>query len=220
MVDGALLAIKKKPLRAGSRGGGATMNATESAGVLIRDYSTGELQAVKHVELDSLARSISNMRQEIGNPVNAVRTMLRLLHRKHRQMEGDKMDRYLTHSLQEMDRLAGLSQRLNWMSFIEELNAQPVQLGAFVEKTLKGVLSELDGSVADVRVEDNGHGLGAEGRERFFEPLWTTREGHDGMGFLVILTAVQAIGGSLEIIDKEQDGLIRILHLPGELHEF
>lgn len=242
---------------------------TEDVFILIRESESGETEVRRTMNVEVLSRAIATLRHELGNPVNAVSTMLRLLQRKHRELSDEKLERYFQRSLQEMEQLQELIRRLSRSKILEGSKEQRVSLPSFVTRLLNHVgsrageatssivveiepqdaevdtdpralqaaLSELLLNALDavaeieeprveltivrrpeeltIRIEDNGHGLGVEGRERFFEPLWTTREDHEGMGCFIALTAIAAMGGSLEVIDKEQGGVITILHLPG-----
>jgi two-component system nitrogen regulation sensor histidine kinase NtrY len=50
-------------------------------------------------------------------------------------------------------------------------------------------------------IEDNGPGFPAEGRERLFEPYYTTREKGTGLGMAIVLRIITEHSGSLELKD-------------------
>ena len=77
----------------------------------------------------------------------------------------------------------------------------------------------IDGSVAEVRVTDNGPGVPTALRQRIFEPFFTTRPQGTGLGLAVVRSVAEAHGGEVRV--ESQDGSSRddrgarfILRLP------
>ncbi|MCK4838131.1 MAG: ATP-binding protein, partial [Desulfobulbaceae bacterium] len=81
------------------------------------------------------------------------------------------------------------------------------------------IATSWDGENIEVRITDNGPGIGAGDLERIFEPFFTTREDHLGLGlYLARLMAVKS-GGSLtcESSSDRTCFTLRVLAKGGEL---
>jgi signal transduction histidine kinase len=70
------------------------------------------------------------------------------------------------------------------------------------------------GEAVRLIVEDDGPGLGPEARERGFDPFFTTRPGHLGIGLTVGRWLVEQHGGTLELEAGESGGTRAVLLLP------
>ncbi|WP_300649878.1 PAS domain-containing sensor histidine kinase, partial [Hydrogenophaga sp.] len=57
-----------------------------------------------------------------------------------------------------------------------------------------------------LRVEDSGHGLTAEARERLFRPFFTTKNDGNGLGLWISQGLVERYGGSISAANRD-DGL-------------
>ena len=68
--------------------------------------------------------------------------------------------------------------------------------------------------LVQVMVEDNGPGLDAKARTAAFEPFFTTRPGHLGIGLTVARWLAERHGGSLDLEPGERGGTRSILLLP------
>ena len=78
------------------------------------------------------------------------------------------------------------------------------------------VASRLDSGRCELRVEDNGVGIGADDLPRVFDPFFTTRpvgQG-SGLGLTVARDIVGAHGGSIEIESTLGEGTCVRLLLP------
>jgi len=73
--------------------------------------------------------------------------------------------------------------------------------------------SSLGGDVQIV-VDDNGPGLSEPARQRAFEPFFSTRPGHLGIGLTVARWLAQRHGGELDIETGESGGARALLRLP------
>lgn len=67
-----------------------------------------------------------------------------------------------------------------------------------------------------IEVEDNGHGMSAEVRQRIFDPFFTTRSPKDGtgLGLSICLTLVHAMGGHIEVASEQGQGSLFRVELP------
>ena len=73
------------------------------------------------------------------------------------------------------------------------------------------------GDAAEVRVSDNGPGLGAESQARVFEPFYTTKPAGEGTGLGLSLShdiVVQGHGGELDVESEPGAGATFVLRLP------
>lgn len=68
-----------------------------------------------------------------------------------------------------------------------------------------------------VLIEDNGHGVAPEQRERIFEPFFSTKgEGKGtGLGLSIVRNIVQQHGGTIEVREREGGGTAFEICLPG-----
>ncbi len=67
-----------------------------------------------------------------------------------------------------------------------------------------------------IEVEDNGHGMSVEVRQRIFDPFFTTRSprGGTGLGLSICLTLVHAMGGHIEVASEQGQGSLFRVELP------
>jgi signal transduction histidine kinase len=68
---------------------------------------------------------------------------------------------------------------------------------------------------AEVRVEDEGSGLGSLDPERFFEPFFTTKEKGGGLGLLVCRRILGEWGGEISLANRPGGGVCATVRLPG-----
>jgi two-component system cell cycle sensor histidine kinase/response regulator CckA len=70
------------------------------------------------------------------------------------------------------------------------------------------------GHYAVVRVRDQGAGIPQQVKSKIFDPYFTTKQGHQGMGLSSALAGVSELGGTVTIDSKERVGTEAILYLP------
>ena len=68
------------------------------------------------------------------------------------------------------------------------------------------VSTRADGTRAEVRIVDFGHGIAAGDQRRLFEPFFTTKEDGLGLGLSICSTIVKAHGGKLTVENNEHGG--------------
>jgi signal transduction histidine kinase len=68
------------------------------------------------------------------------------------------------------------------------------------------LVAESAGKGYRITVEDNGPGLPVEVRERLFEPFFTTKANGTGLGLSIARRLTEALGGRLEIGDRQPRG--------------
>jgi PAS domain S-box-containing protein len=79
-------------------------------------------------------------------------------------------------------------------------------------------LGELgSGSYARIRVQDNGHGIPAEVRDRIFDPFFTTKNQGEGtgMGLSVVHGIVKGHRGTIRVSSEHGQGTTFEVYLPG-----
>ena len=67
-----------------------------------------------------------------------------------------------------------------------------------------------------VVIRDDGPGIPADLKDRVFHPFFTTKQGGTGLGLSVSLQTVQALGGSIRIVDAPARGAEVVITLPLE----
>ncbi|MFQ3593849.1 MAG: response regulator [Gemmataceae bacterium] len=65
-----------------------------------------------------------------------------------------------------------------------------------------------------IEIEDHGPGMSAETQQRLFEPLFTTREGHRGLGLARVLSLVRSFSGTIQVWSQLGQGTRVRLGLP------
>ena len=60
--------------------------------------------------------------------------------------------------------------------------------------------------IIEILVSDNGCGIPKDSVEDIFKPFFTTKDKGTGLGLSVVLQAVYALGGSVEVFSKEGEG--------------
>ncbi len=70
------------------------------------------------------------------------------------------------------------------------------------------------GPAVSIQIEDHGHGMEAEVRERALDPFFTTRPSGTGLGLPIVQRIVEAHGGKLSIESHEGEGTKVTLNLP------
>lgn len=66
----------------------------------------------------------------------------------------------------------------------------------------------------EIRISDNGPGIGDEVQKRIFEPFFTTRNGGTGLGLAVVRAVIEGHQGQIQTISKSGQGATFILKLP------
>lgn len=74
-------------------------------------------------------------------------------------------------------------------------------------------VAEAEGSVR-LEVRDNGIGLEPAQCDRIFEPFYTTKPGHLGLGLVISRSIAEAHGGRLQALPRAQGGACLVLQLP------
>jgi signal transduction histidine kinase len=70
------------------------------------------------------------------------------------------------------------------------------------------------GSVAEIRVTDNGPGVPREIREKVLQPFFTTKEEGTGLGLSIASRIMEEHGGRLELADTPPPGTTFVITLP------
>jgi two-component system, cell cycle sensor histidine kinase and response regulator CckA len=93
------------------------------------------------------------------------------------------------------------------------LNA--AEAGAGSVRVTVGVVNDA-GSIGDVvvRFSDDGHGIEPADVARLFEPYFTTKPNGSGLGLTSVRSAVERVGGSVEVSSTPGKGTIFTIHLP------
>ena len=71
-----------------------------------------------------------------------------------------------------------------------------------------------EGSMAAIRVSDNGKGIDEEFRDKIFEPKFTTKSSGMGLGLGMVKTIVETYGGSIEFDSHPGKGTVFTVRIP------
>ncbi len=72
----------------------------------------------------------------------------------------------------------------------------------------------LDGDEVVTRVHNEGAGIPRNHKASLFEPFWTTKEHHDGLGLPVVFAIIRRYGGTMTVHSEEGKGATFTLRLP------
>jgi signal transduction histidine kinase len=72
----------------------------------------------------------------------------------------------------------------------------------------------LDGPGAAVTISDTGGGVPPEVVENIFNPFFTTKREGTGLGLALSKRIIEGHGGTIEVINREGEGVTFILRLP------
>jgi signal transduction histidine kinase len=78
--------------------------------------------------------------------------------------------------------------------------------------------STTDDGVIEVTVSDNGPGLPATGRDRLFQPFFTTRQEGTGLGLALVLKFIVTHNGQVRAGDRPGGGALFSVRLPARGH--
>lgn len=78
---------------------------------------------------------------------------------------------------------------------------------------IKVGIYEADGNI-NIKVADNGPGISDYHRESVFDPFYSTREGGTGLGLAVVMTAVKAHRGEINIENLKTGGTLFTISIP------
>ncbi|GAB4326168.1 MAG: ATP-binding protein [Candidatus Zixiibacteriota bacterium] len=98
-------------------------------------------------------------------------------------------------------RQVALNLTLNALTALPDGNGQITWSATQSERTVR------------ITVRDNGRGIDPSVRERLFEPFVTTTRG-TGLGLAIVARLVNDVGGSISLVDSDQDGTVFELTVP------
>jgi signal transduction histidine kinase len=78
-------------------------------------------------------------------------------------------------------------------------------MGTGGEITLK---TRMQGDFVHITVADNGPGIAPEVMQKLFEPPFTTRPGHLGLGLAICREILKKMGGDLDIASQPGKGAV------------
>jgi signal transduction histidine kinase len=75
-------------------------------------------------------------------------------------------------------------------------------------------LTPSNGSVAVIRVSDDGPGISEATRQKVFEPFFTTKEEGTGLGLSIVARIIEEHGGTVAVESREGRGAAFVISLP------
>lgn len=94
---------------------------------------------------------------------------------------------------------------------VEAMQGRPQ---AHVRVTVRAQPARADGAWCSLTVSDRGGGIPEGMAERIFEPRFTTKPAHAGLGLSVVRHLVEHLGGDVRAGPSEEGGAAFTLHLP------
>ncbi|MEN6439425.1 MAG: PAS domain S-box protein [Syntrophobacter sp.] len=76
------------------------------------------------------------------------------------------------------------------------------------------IVSVLEDTRVNVRVQDSGPGLGPEMAEKIFDPFFTTKPDGTGLGLAIARNIIEDHGGSISVTSKVGEGACFVVSLP------
>ncbi len=70
------------------------------------------------------------------------------------------------------------------------------------------------GSIVEIRIQDTGHGIAEQDRERVFQSFFTTKIRGTGLGLTIVQRVLKNHGGEITLEQPEKGGTIALVHLP------
>ncbi|MDX6766538.1 MAG: PAS domain S-box protein [Candidatus Methylacidiphilales bacterium] len=113
-----------------------------------------------------------------------------------REVLAAAIDQILTNSVEAMDKRGIIR--------IDLVNERMDKSGALLKP----------GQYAVIRIRDQGTGIREEHISHIFEPYFTTKQGHQGLGLSSALAAISEHHGTLRIHSKPGTGAEAVIHLP------
>ncbi len=89
-----------------------------------------------------------------------------------------------------------------------------LQISLVVDKRNRDSANLQAGTYACIRIRDQGIGIPTHIKKRIFEPYYSTKEGHQGLGLSSALAAVSEHGGRIEVESKPRVGTEVTIYLP------
>jgi len=172
---------------------------------LVRD----EIRRLDHILEDFL--QFARPREFVAKAVEVEPVLTRVLDLL--QGEAERRGVRLERALETVPRVAGDEERLRQVVMNLALNAmEAVPAGGVVRVSCR---PGTDGLV-DILVDDSGHGVPPDLRDRIFEPFFTTKAQGSGLGLPIVHAIVTQHGGIIEVEDSPEGGARFVLRLPRE----
>jgi signal transduction histidine kinase len=78
------------------------------------------------------------------------------------------------------------------------------------------IRSRVEGRVVSVEICDDGTGLPADGRDRLFDPFFSTKREGVGLGLVNVQATVRGHGGEIRLTPRSPKGTCALITLPVE----
>jgi signal transduction histidine kinase len=129
--------------------------------------------------------------------------------------EAERRGVRLERELDAVPEVAGDEERLRQVIVNLGLNAlEAVPDGGLVRVSCRLAASSGPEELVEVLVDDDGHGVPAESRDRIFEPFFTTKAKGSGLGLSIVHAIVTQHAGRLRVDASPEGGARFVVSLP------
>jgi signal transduction histidine kinase len=171
---------------------------------LVRD----EIRRLDHVLEDFL--QFARPREFVPKAVEVAPVLTRVLDLL--QGDAERREVRLERALETVPPVAGDEERLRQAVMNLAINAmEAVPAGGVVRVSCRSVGAD---GLVDVLVDDSGHGVAPDLRDRIFEPFFTTKAQGSGLGLPIVHAIVTQHGGIIEVAHSPEGGARFVLRLP------
>jgi signal transduction histidine kinase len=111
---------------------------------------------------------------------------------------------------------------------IPTLQADEVQIEQAIQNLLRNAVEAMPGggtlrisstlspnnSTVEIRIQDTGHGIAEQDRERIFQSFFTTKIRGTGLGLTIVQRVLKNHGGEITLEQPEKGGTLVLVQLP------
>ena len=192
-----------------------------SAQVLQREAGKKVSPFIKEILNDIISQSI--------RVKGIVSDLLEFARGREPQLRGVELNNLITGAYKSL----GYSMNLNNIKFVLDsdpngvvIYADPEQMervfiniftNAFDAMNGKGrltVKAEQEGEMVRIKISDTGSGMSNEGKERVFEPFYTTKDKGTGLGLAIVFNIMRKHNGKISVESEEGKGTTFTIVLP------
>jgi signal transduction histidine kinase len=205
---------------------GAILRNTEAADLMLQAPSPANLEELREIMAD-----IGRDQRRASEVIRRLRSLLAKSPAETREVDLNEIVREVVELLSAQAAALRVAISTNlvagplWISGdaiqLEQvmlnlvMNAlESIKSNAGSERKITACTKILDGSAAEITVEDSGHGIPSEKAQQIFEPFFTTKESGIGMGLSIARTIVERHQGRIWAQNRREGGAVVRFTLP------